>query len=324
MPPELTPDEVKFFETGELPDALAAEHGLAPAPSPAPVDTPSPAPAPAPTPAPAPNPAPTPNPPSFPGTPAPQSPPAQAPAPSAVNDLLAQQAQQEARARLALQQQIADLTARIDQATKPAAPAAPDPQTDPLGAMMHQLNNLNEQLQALQQQQVQQQQLTQQEAEFNAFVTEVKTQRDLFQKTTPDFTDAYQHLRNARAADLRDVGVPEDRIAQTLLQDELAVAYNAKQQGKNPAEVMYNMAKRYGYAPKAAAPAPAPAAPDLSQRIAQLQQGQAAAINIPRTDGTQALTFEGLKDASGRDLDALVTNDAEWSRLVGGQSDDIF
>lgn len=299
MPPELTAEELKFFETGDITDL-----GLTPAPAP------EPAPAPAPEPAPAPAPAPT---------SAPEPAPAPVPAPSAAEDLQRiLSVEQERRAQL--EASITRLQKQIEEATKPPPPAEPDPTKDPLGAMMHKLQRITQEVESLKTGMVQQTQEQAQATQFQQFVQQLQVVRDEFAKQNPDFHDAYKHLRQSRTEDLRDVGVPEAEIQRALLQDELALSQNAIQQGKNPAAVIYGMAKRYGYKPQAAAPAPA--AP--VDRIAALAKGVASDVAPPKAGAAGELTLDGLKDAGDADLDKLVQDEQTWRRIVGGDSSDIF
>jgi hypothetical protein len=305
MPNELNADEQAFFATGELPPALQAEAEAAAAAAAVPTPTPTPAPAPA-------------NEPAAGATPAPSPAPAPAPAPDDYE--LARAA--DRRQLAALQENLRVLTEQMGRQTQPPPEVAPDPEKDPLGHMMFSIKQLNQQMAALQNNIVGDRQQSQQAQEFNAFVADIRQVKEVFTKTTPDFGDAYQHLRAIRAQDMRDVGVPEDRIPDALMRDEIAVAFNAKQQGKNPAEAIYNMAKRNGYVPKAAPPAATPA--NLQARIEQIQNGQAGAAAPARGDPTSVLTFEGLKDASSSDLDKIVQSEESWHKLVGNTSHDIF
>lgn len=71
-----------------------------------------------------------------------------------------------------------------------------------------------------------------------------------FTAKQPDFTEAYQHLLRSTYQDYVDLGYSDkDAQQQTMisLQQKAAIAYK---QGKNVAEVAYNMAKRAGYTAK--------------------------------------------------------------------------
>ena len=294
----LTPEEIAFFETG---DASTLGLSAPPAPEPAPALEVAPL-----VVAPAPVEAPTPA----------------VPGPAATPDLAAQLAAESA-ARAQLQRAIDALNAKVEAAIPPAPPppAAPDPATDPLGALMYKVNGIETALAQIQQSSQQTAQMTEQQRGLLDFKNQMNTLKTEFVKTTPDFDEAYGHLRAQRAADLADVGVPQDQIAMALMQDEIAVAQNAVRQGKNPAQVIYGMAKRYGYTPKAAAPA----APTPQEKVAQLAAGQQAAAAPQRgAPVAEQLTLSSLKDASDADLTRVASDDKAWRSIMGGQSDDIF
>jgi hypothetical protein len=299
MDNELTPVEQKFFETGELPPelaGLASGTGTPPAAPPATSTGVPPAAA-------------SPSPPAA-------SPPPVTVTPPAPDD---SDAMRQLRATTqAMTQRLAELTEKLEKANQPPPPQAPDPAVDPLGALMHEIKTMNGKMAEMEQRMTQGQQMTAQQQQFQAFVENIKAVKAEFIKTTPDFNAAYAHLRNTRMQDLRDVGVPEDQIPQVLLQDELAVAQNAIATGKNPAAVIYGMAKRYGY--QGAAPAPAAG----QTKLADLKQGLAASTNVPPATPDPALTVESLKDAGDADLDKIVQDDKQWARVVGNRSNSIF
>lgn len=300
LPNTLTADEMKFFETGELPASIA--------PAPAPVDAPAPAPSPidvaglsAGTPAPAATPA-----------PAPTAEPAAAPA---QNDVLASLSQ----AVSAANQQIAELRAQLEAKANPPAPPppAPDKATDPIGAMFHELEQANKAILALQESLKQQSTQSQQQTALQQFQTNVRAMRDEFAKTATDFQDAYNHLRTARVSDLQAFGLPQDKINEAIAQEEFAIAQTAIQQGKNPAAVVYDMAKRHGYVPKqaGAAPAPAPGAPTPDDKLRSIQQAQHP--NLPRNPQPEEVKIESLRNMSDADLNKLVMDPASWGKIGG-------
>lgn len=292
---ELTPAEQQFFLTGELPPELAT-----PTP-PSPLDHAALSNQPA-APAPAPENIQTP----------PTTTPEQQPTPPvdvaevlrrSLQDTLARQAQLEA--------QLAHLQQK---ATQPQPEQPPDPNVDPLGAMMHQINQVNRSVAELQAQLNQQTQQNTQLNQLQQFQQQVHQLRDQFVKTAPDFNDAYNHLRNVRAGDLRNYGLPDDQIQQALLQDEIGLAQQAIRFGRNPAQVIYEMAKNHGYTTKTQA---APAAPP-SAKLQHIQQ-QPSSIP-PAVPNTADITVDGLKAASDSDLNKLVMDDASWSKIVGRDS----
>lgn len=225
-----------------------------------------------------------------------------------------QQRYAEAKTRLdALEKQLQEKFAPQD--------AAPDPETDPLGAMMYQLKQVNENVADLQQKLSQDQQNNLLKQQFETFTNSVRQIKAEYEKIVPDFNAAYEHIRSVRMEDLRAVGVPESEIPKVLLQDELNISQNAIQRGKNPAEEMYNMAKRYGYAPKSASQT-SHLTPE--QKLANIAKGQQTTRQPGRAATESELTLEGLKDAGDFDLNKMVQDDKLWHKLVGGRSNDIF
>lgn len=284
---ELTQAEQDFFATGELPAELAAQQTI-----------------------------------DQPGTPITQpdqpAAPITEPAPptNEIADMLRQSLAQEQQRYAEAKTRLDALEKQLQERLQPQV-QAPDPNTDPLGAMMHQLAQVNATVTDLQAKLTQEQQNNLLKQQFEQFTNSVREIKTTYEKTVPDFNDAYQHIRNIRTEDLRLNGVLETDIPKILLQDELNIAQNAIQRHKNPAEEMYNMAKRYGYVPKAQ---------NLTadQKLANITKNQQATKQPGRAAPENELTLEGLKDAGEADLNKMVQDDKLWHKLVGGTSNDIF
>lgn len=304
----LSPEEQRFFETG---DTSVLSHDYAP-----PDVIPDPPPAPAIDTAPA---APAPASPDA----APAVEPPQPPQPDYQRLMAEQQA--------AFQRQLAEMQRQFQQALQPPAPPPPDEFTDPLGAQLYKLNNLSREMDSLKATITQQQQQADAQRQLQQFVEGVKSDKAAFTATTPDFPKAYEHIRAVRTEDLRAAGCPEDQIAQVMLNDELQLAAVARQRGLNPAQQIYETAKRYGYQPQAAqapaaAPAQAAAKPqDPNAHVQRLANGQFAARQPGKAPPVTEMTLESLKDASPNDIDKVVGDDRMWAQVVGGiPGGDIF
>lgn len=276
---DLTPDEVAFFQTGELSPALAA-----PTPEPA-VVTPETVVAPT------------------------------ISQPDAA-DLLRQSLAEEQSRRIQAELRLQQIQQQIQQAQTTVA--APDPNTDPLGAMMHQLNTVSTTVTGLQQQLSNQSNQQSQLQNFQQFATGIQQLKAEFMKTTPDFQDAYNHLRANRSEDLRILGAQPAQIDQVLLQEEVSIASAALRDGKNPVETIYNLAKRHGYTTKAV--------PLTTQaKLASVAAGEAASKSLARASApTPEFTLDGLKEAGDSDLNKLVQDPDAWAKFTGGGEKDIF
>lgn len=185
--------------------------------------------------------------------------------------------------------------------------------------MMHKLETLNNQVSVLQNALAQTHQQSQQLTQLQAFQQQVVQLKNQFASTTPDFDAAITHLRNTRIADLRTFGMSDQQIAQQLAQEEFSVAEISIANGRNPAQVLYDMSKRHGYQPTAApapgapAPSPAPAA-----SLDAIQRAQAAARTLPAAPAPATeITLDNLKAASDADLNKMVMDPALWGQISG-------
>lgn len=206
------------------------------------------------------------------------------------------------------------------QSSAPKPVAAPDPQTDPLGSMFHQLQQVNTAVADLQAKLNQEQSGRLQQQQLQQFVQSVQQIKNDYAKTVPDFDAAYAHVRAVRTEDMRSHGVTEDQIPNMLTQAEFNMAQTAITQGKNPAEEIYKMSKRYGYQAKAA-PAQKQTA---EQKLEQLSKGADAARSPAKGAPDTELTAESLSDADDASLSKFVQDDKLWNKLVGGGTPDIF
>lgn len=216
-----------------------------------------------------------------------------------------------------LQQYGAQLERTLQTLQQPPAPPAeppPNPETDPLGHVMHELGETKKMLAQLTERFVQQDTASAQSNDLRNFVDGVQGMTTQFMQTKADYGDAYQYLRNVRSQDMKDLGVPQAKIPEMLLKEELAVAARAIQQGMNPAQMVYNIATRYGYRP-ATPPPPPPAV-----KMDALQKGQAAAPTPVEPAATgPALTLDSVKDMTSDQLDKLVDSNDLWAKVVGGK-----
>jgi len=144
--------------------------------------------------------------------------------------------------------------------TAPAEAELPPLDTDPVGHFKAKVEMLERQQAALQAER-------QQAAQVNDVYARVAQAEAEFSQATPDYQAAVTHLHRTFAAEEAALGLPRGYMAQ-------AVASQAIQTGKNPAEVAYTLAQARGYAK--AAPAPKTDAIDTLERGVQASRGVAA------------------------------------------------
>lgn len=154
-------------------------------------------------------------------------------------------------------------------------------------------------------QQRQQQELQIQQAQFASHVTLMVNE---FKAVTPDYGDAYAFLQERRIAEMREMGANDQQIAQALPQEEFQLAAVALQNGRNPAEVAYQLAKARGYT-KASAAVPKPTTPSAAEKLATIAKGQ---------QNAQTLGNGGAPPAAGLSLEKLATmTDKEFAAVSG-------
>lgn len=196
-------------------------------------------------------------------------------------------------------------------------PQEPDPETDPIGYLKY----AKEQMAALRQANEQQQFETRLKADYNAAAQS-------FAQEVPDFGKAYQYLLQSRANELQALGTPVEQINTILQREELTLANNARMNGINPAQAIYQFAQARGYryqdpapAPKAEA-APAIPAPEQVKADAALQKARQAVSATAASGGKPATK----PDMSIEDIAALdgAAFDSAFDKFLGQTKGGLF
>lgn len=101
--------------------------------------------------------------------------------------------------------------------------------------------------QKIEQQGAQTQAERQQAEEQMRFHMAVSSQIQAFKKQTPDYTEAVNFLKDRRSREYEALGYTTDQIDSLFDQEAIGIAKVAIQNGKNPGEVAYTLAKMWGY-----------------------------------------------------------------------------
>lgn len=214
---------------------------------------------------------------------------------------------QERAAREALERRVEERLAALQQAMTPQTPA-PDFESDPAGALRHQITQVGqearatrEQVESWQQHQARQQQLA-------ATVDTVQRHEAEFKAATPDYQEAVSFMLASRTREFEALG-NDAMTAQQLAAQEMAqgALMNAAQ-GRNPAEIAYRLAKARGYTPKGSDPA---------AKLQTQQRGVAASKSLGSGGATKGSTsVEALLSMSDEDF-AAATKGGKWEKLLG-------
>ena len=186
-------------------------------------------------------------------------------------------------------------------------PQVPSETEDPLAASLHGVKVTQEQLKQLQTRMAQEDWQRQQVAQQQQLIGWAQSQAAEFQRETPDFPEAYQHMRTIRMGELEEMGLTPQQIQHTLVQDELWVFQHAAQTGRNPAEIVYGMAKRTGWQKKQAG----------EQKIETLQKGLQASKSLGNGGGSAGMpTPEQIANMSEEEFGALKAKLAKSGKRI--------
>lgn len=216
--------------------------------------------------------------------------------------------QEERKANKAL----ADRLAQIEQIMRQQKPQVepeqedqgPDPETDPIGALKWERQRRQAFEQDMQARQGQERLTSVYQSSAREFASK-----------TPDFSEAYNFAINSRAKQLSALGHDNASIAETIKAEEMHLAATALNNGRNPAEVIYEFAKSYGYTGKApVAATPAVAAPVVDPAAAATLQKAKAAAATSITSGGKPPKSD-FDPASLADLKGAAF-DAAWEKMA--------
>jgi hypothetical protein len=142
---------------------------------------------------------------------------------------------------------IAEMRARILAPKEEQRPPANE--DDPSGIAY--LTEQMEQLRQSSQQRDQREQFTETEARrLNVLSSQLSASEAAYKQSKPDYDNAAQHLIQARMTQLRLLGVPDTDMRQMLRDEAADLAETAINNGRDPADLVYEYAQSYGYQPQ--------------------------------------------------------------------------
>lgn len=191
--------------------------------------------------------------------------------------------------------------------------APPDPSEDPIGAMEWLIKSQ----QQFEQRTQQERQMQMEQARQAQFAHQVQqayvAQANQFSQQQPDFNNAYQHLVKSRMSELMATGMPQEQAVEALNREEMALAAQSLQQGINPAQRIYEMAKYRGYVPGSKPTQTQQRQPDPAVEQAK----RAAATNTNRAaPPSKDMTWERVAELEGAAFDKAF--EAMMRREGGG------
>jgi hypothetical protein len=205
-----------------------------------------------------------------------------------------------------------DIMARaINRDQQPTQPA-PSFDDDPIAATVHGFQQTGETVKALQAKldQIEKgQQADHLERQMTSAAVAAEQQ---FKTSAPDYDSAIEHLVNARGRELAALGYQGQQILEIMHGERKQVLQQSLQSGRNPAQVLYELAKVRGYAPKAAAPTG-------EQKLDTLAAGNKAASGIDNVAGrqTKSISLQSLIEMDDDEFYKLSSSPKAFRRLFG-------
>jgi len=145
---------------------------------------------------------------------------------------------------------------------------------------------------------------TAQQQQFQAINTRMQSYEVDFLADNPDYNDAATHFRESRKAELEDMGYAGAELQAALTNDLVGLAVRSMQSGKDPAEVVYNLAKKRGFGVEIAKKVDEP-----SKTLQAVERGQKAGKSLSTVGaktGDGALTAESVMKLDGAAFDAAL------------------
>jgi hypothetical protein len=233
-----------------------------------------------------------------------------APQPPASNPYLERLLEESQARQDALKQELDALKAREVAAN---APKAPDQNTDPLGYLAFKIEEGQRATEALKEQLLEAQKATATNSQVATFMEAVNNQVSAFMKDHADYPKAYEHLVNLRMEEYRMRGMTQKQADEALNVEQTQIAQSALTTGKNVGEVVYTLAKKYGY--QAPATTAAPTTPE--SKLDTLKKGLETGTPVERSTPETSVTPANVRQMSERELNELVADEDKWAKLMG-------
>jgi hypothetical protein len=144
-------------------------------------------------------------------------------------------------------------------------------------------------------------------ARTQAFMAEAEED---FKQENPDYGDAVKHFKQSLREDLEDLGFSGDRLKAAMSNELLKLVNNAKQSGRDPAELIYRRAIKRGYVSKKG-----------DAELDRIETGQRSGPDIPRGGVKgKGVTVEALlkADVKSGEFDKLFA--AYEKKMTGGRA----
>lgn len=151
-------------------------------------------------------------------------------------------------------------------------------------------------------------------AEVQHLGTLMASSEAAYRESKPDYDAAIGHVVQARAQELQLYGFTPAQIQQAIAEEATDIVRSAVAQGRDPAELGYQIAVSRGYRPDAAQQSANGSAAATIEAIAKAQ-GQSRSLSQAAGATPQAINLEAIAAMSPEEFDALYST-PEGRKLV--------
>lgn len=206
----------------------------------------------------------------------------------------------------------------IEKAEKKAE--APKFEDDPAGNLKHENAELKKALEEVRSKLEKQDQAAANVGKLNEFKNTVDAKEASFAKEHPDYWDAAKHLQEAWKDEFVEAGWEESEIPRMVMQKALGITGKAVAAGKDPAQTIYNLAKRVGFkAPKAEEKKEEKKVDkkeEAETKLKNIAKGQELAKGAGGGTGPDDSTLASLAGMDDEQLDRLVEDKDWWNKNI--------
>lgn len=211
-------------------------------------------------------------------------------------------------------QEFREKLARLDEQVKffkKPENEAPKFDEDPIGFSKHEIDRLHRELANVSKQTPESINSLEQKIELMNMQRNVERQEMQFEKSTPDYRDALTYYAKSRAETFSELGYESEEVHELVAKELQDATRRAIDSGKNPAEIVYKMAKRSGFSGKQDNEKD-------SRKIDTLKKAESASRSLSDTGGKSKgeLSAEALAEMSDDEFKNL--SDEDFKRAMGG------
>ena len=191
---------------------------------------------------------------------------------------------------------------------------------DPAANLKAENDSLKKQISQINDKLAKQDAATEGQSKMTAHASAVQAAERAFAKAEPTYFKASDYVAEVWRDEFREAGFPEEEIPKLVFGKALAVTHQATSAGRDPAQAIWNIAKRYGFKPEAPKSEAKGEAKDGESKLQQIKDGLEASKDAGGGSGPEDLTLASLASMDDDAIDKLVADKDWWSKTIRGRS----